>query len=57
MHMVINGNTIRFGCSDRTLQLVIIKGYRPMHGDVILVGKFVQIINCNVRSGQPKSTV
>ena len=46
MHCRSHGfdSTFRVSCPDRTLQSVIVKGYRHMHGDVILVGKFDQMV-------------
>ena len=37
-------STFWVGCPDWILQSVIVKGYHRMHGDVILVGKFVQMV-------------
>ena len=50
--------TFWVGCPDWTLQSVMVKGYHCMHGDIILVGKFVLMVvtsatDCNVWSGQP----
>ena len=55
--------TFWVGCPARTLQSVIVKGYRLMPGDVILVGKFVQMVVTSYRlqhpvwTTDPKSTV
>ena len=56
-------STFWVGCPAQTLQAVIVKGYRLMPGDVILVGKFVQMVVTSYRlqhpvwTTDPKSTV
>ena len=63
MYLILLYSTFWVGCPDWTLQSVIVKGYRRMYGDVILVGMLVQMVVVSYRlqhlvwKTDPKSTV